>query len=184
MTSHVIAAADAELVVLRSRLAATEAQLHDLQKTQAIAVLNDYPAGAVPALNAGRLWTMLWQYAQVHTDVWRVIDVQTGNFIANLSANAVTAKNLFNGTGDMWLAESGCADGGDPAAGLDGPAWTDDAGEGYRYNHATFNDLVLSGAAGLQPHANGTLVVNPLLSGGDDDSLLSWWAVDGVALHG
>ena len=32
---------------------------------------------------------------------------------------------------------------------------------GYRYNHATFDDLVLSGVVGLLPSADRTLTVNP-----------------------
>ena len=99
---------------------------------------------------------------------------------ADLRTSPDTAPWLFNGTGNLWLAESGCADGGDAAAGLTGPLWTDVATQGYRYNHATFNDLVLSGVVGLQPHPNGTLVVNPLIPA----VALPWWAVDGVALHG
>ena len=41
-------------------------------------------------------------------------------------------------------------------------------------------DIVLSGVVGLQPFANGTLLVNPLAPTTD----LPWWAVDGVLLHG
>ena len=41
-------------------------------------------------------------------------------------------------------------------------------------------DLVLSGVVGLQPKANGSLTVNPLVPA----TILPWWAADGVALHG
>ena len=43
-------------------------------------------------------------------------------------------------------------------------------------------DLVLSGVVGLQPHSNGTLVVNPLVP--QTDSGLTFFAADGIALHG
>ena len=48
------------------------------------------------------------------------------------------------------------------------------------YNHATFDDLVLSGVVGLIPSANGSLVVNPLVPA----EALPWWAADGMVLHG
>ena len=48
------------------------------------------------------------------------------------------------------------------------------------YNHATFDDLVLSGVVGLIPSANGSLVVNPLVPA----DALPWWAADGMVLHG
>ena len=146
----------------------------------AVRVLNQPDRGeAVPAITGARLWSMLWQYTQAHTSQWRVRDVTTDGFVGNLSSSPL-GRWLFNGTGELWLAESGCADGGDDDQGLDGPAWTDDATRGYRYNHATFVDLVLSGVVGLQPHSNGTLVVNPLVPA----EVLPWWAADGIALHG
>jgi hypothetical protein len=51
-------------------------------------------------------------------------------FYANLSTSDV-AQWLEPGLGDMWVAESGCADETmtDPS-GLPGPAWTDAANEG------------------------------------------------------
>jgi hypothetical protein len=94
------------------------------------------------------------------------------------------AQYLFDGAGieQFWVAETGCGDDhfSDNPTNPTPPAWTDRAGDGYRYNHATFMDLVLSGVVGLQPHANGTLVVNPLVP----TTELTYWAADGIALHG
>jgi hypothetical protein len=55
---------------------------------------------------------------------------------------------LPDGVGALWIAENGCADGGDPAKGLSGPSWIDGVSEGYEYNHSTFADLILSGLVG------------------------------------
>ena len=51
-----------------------------------------------------------------------------------------------------------------------------------RYNHATFNDVVLSGVVGLQPPPpmSTTLVVNPLVP----DGALDYFAADGVFVLG
>lgn len=151
--------------------------------TAAINVLNNYPT--VTTVDKSKLWTMLWQYTASHTPEWRLIDVHNGEYL-NITAGVAphspgaNARNwLFNGTGNLWIAESGCADKGNLSLGLSGPSWTDDAEQGYRYNHATFVDLVMSGVAGLQPLANGTLIVNPLI----EAAQLPWWTVDGVSLH-
>eukprot|EP01052_Picozoa_sp_SAG31_P012261 SAG31_NODE_713_length_12651_cov_180.009481_9_plen_160_part_00 len=105
-------------------------------------------------------------------------------FYQNLTSATQTAKWLEpgEGLGDFWVAENGCADASIATDGgpIRGPAWTDDATLGYRYNHATFADLVLSGVVGLVPAANGTLVVNPLVPA----DVLPWWGADGVVLHG
>ena len=107
------------------------------------------------------------------------VAIRANAHYANLTHSNV-AKWLFNGLGELWVAEAGCGDKTfTKPAGLPGPGWTDSATRGYRYNHATFVDLVLSGVVGLQPRANGTLLVNPLVPAG----VLPWWAVDGVAIH-
>eukprot|EP00911_Craspedida_sp_UC1_P002994 UC1_evm4s2186 len=158
--------------------------------TAATLVLNNAAQSqGVPSLTHQRWWDMMWQYTRSHTPDWRVIDVQTGQFYSNLSS-APPSRWLFNGTGQLWIAESGCADrrkssedggGGGVPGNADGPAWTDNAMQGYRYNHATFCDLVLAGVVGLQPQGgSGKLVVNPLVRA----ETLPWFAADGVALHG
>ena len=81
---------------------------------------------------------------------------------------------------DFWIAENGCADGGDPSRGLTGPSWIDGSTEGYEYNHSTFIDLIMSGLVGLRPGADGKLSVNPLIP----PDALPWWTADGIALHG
>lgn len=142
----------------------------------AINVLNNYPE--VTVLGSGGFWKLLWPYVQMHTSHWKTMSSRSG-FYANLTRSNV-AKWLFKGLGELWLAEAGCGDKTfTTPAGLPGPGWTDSATQGYRYNHATFVDLVLSGVVGLQPRANGTLIVNPLVPA----NVLPWWAVDGVALH-
>ena len=80
----------------------------------------------------------------------------------------------------FWVAENGCADGGDPSKGFTGPSWIDGATEGYEYNHSTFIDLIMSGLVGLRPGPDGRLSVNPLIP----TSALPWWTADGIALHG
>lgn len=89
-------------------------------------------------------------------------------------------QQLPAGTGPFWIAENGCADGGDPAHGLSGPSWIDAYTEGYEYNHSTFVDLILTGLVGLRPGADGLLTVNPLIPPG----ALPYWTADGVLIRG
>ncbi|WP_300598213.1 glycosyl hydrolase family 65 protein [Niabella sp.] len=51
---------------------------------------------------------------------------------------------------------------------------------GRYYNHSTFNDLVITGLAGLRPRADNRIEVNPLLPMGEWD----WFALDNVLYHG
>ena len=48
------------------------------------------------------------------------------------------------------------------------------------YNHSTFNDLVITGIAGLRPRADDVLEVDPLLPAGKWD----WFCLDNVLYHG
>src|SRR5690606_28248324 len=48
------------------------------------------------------------------------------------------------------------------------------------YNHSTFNDLIITGLAGLRPRADNILEVNPLLPEGQWD----WFCLDNVSYHG
>jgi hypothetical protein len=48
------------------------------------------------------------------------------------------------------------------------------------YNHSTFNDLVISGLAGLVPRADDTIDVDPLLPA----DAWNWFCLDGVSYHG
>lgn len=48
------------------------------------------------------------------------------------------------------------------------------------YNHSTFNDLVISGLAGLIPRDDDTIEVEPLLP----DIGWDWFCLDGVPYHG
>ena len=142
----------------------------------AVDVLNDYPD--VTTVTRDQLWTMLWQYTGSHTPLWMLIDVHTGEYL-NRSAQSI-ARWMLSGTQQLWIAESGCADGGNRSAGLSGPAWTDIAEQGYEYNHSTFIDLIMTALVGLRPDASGKLTVNPLIP----PTALPWWTADGIGLHG
>lgn len=48
------------------------------------------------------------------------------------------------------------------------------------YNHSTFNDLVITGLAGLRPAAGDEVTVNPLLPAGRWD----WFCLDALPYHG
>lgn len=48
------------------------------------------------------------------------------------------------------------------------------------YNHSTFNDLVITGLAGLVPRDDDVVEVDPLLP----DDAWDWFCVDGVPYHG
>lgn len=48
------------------------------------------------------------------------------------------------------------------------------------YNHSTFNDLMITGIAGLRPQADGNIVVNPLIPEGKWD----YFCLDNVNYHG
>ena len=142
----------------------------------AINVLNNYPE--VTTLDGFKFWTLLADFTAMHTPKWRVM--ATGStFYSNLTDSPL-AQYLMDGLGELWIAENGCGDDQwTKQPQLGGPAWTDVPTNGYRYNHCTFMDLVLSGVVGLQPQSNGTLVVNPLVPA----TILPWWAADGIALH-
>jgi hypothetical protein len=134
--------------------------------TGIINVLNNYPADTAEAggLGGAQFWMLLGQYTDSHTTDWVIGGNQT-------NADLAKAGLMLDGAGDSWIAESGCAD---------DKTWTDVALEGYWYNHATFNDIVLSGVVGLQPSLTGALTVNPLVPAGT----LDYFAVDGVLMHG
>ena len=130
-------------------------------------------------MDGAKFWRLLADYTMMHTSKWRVM-ASRSTFYPNLTDSDL-APFLIDGLGELWVAENGCGDEQwTEQPSLGGPAWTDTPQSGYRYNHATFMDLVLSGVVGLQPHANGTLLVNPLVPA----ATLPWWAADGVALHG
>ncbi len=48
------------------------------------------------------------------------------------------------------------------------------------YNHSTFNDLIITGLAGLRPREDQTLEVNPLVP----DGKWNWFCLDQVMYHG
>ena len=50
----------------------------------------------------------------------------------------------------------------------------------FYYNHSTYADLVITGLVGLQPRADNTIEVAPLLPAGTWD----WFCLDHVRYHG
>lgn len=48
------------------------------------------------------------------------------------------------------------------------------------YNHSTFNDLVITGLAGLRPRDDNSIEVNPLVPAGEWD----WFCLDNILYHG
>ena len=48
------------------------------------------------------------------------------------------------------------------------------------YNHSTFNDLMITGIAGLRPQSDGSLIVNPLIPVGK----WKFFCLDNVNYHG
>jgi hypothetical protein len=48
------------------------------------------------------------------------------------------------------------------------------------YNHSTFNDLIITGLAGLRPRADNTIEVNPLVP----ENKWDWFCLDNVLYHG
>ncbi len=48
------------------------------------------------------------------------------------------------------------------------------------YNHSTFNDLIITGIAGLRPRADRTIEVRPLVPAGSWD----WFCLDKIRYHG
>ena len=47
------------------------------------------------------------------------------------------------------------------------------------YNHSTFNDLLITGLAGLRPRADNIVEVNPLLP----DNKWDWFCLDNILYH-
>jgi hypothetical protein len=48
------------------------------------------------------------------------------------------------------------------------------------YNHSTFNDLIITGLAGLRPGPDNILIINPLIPADKWD----WFCLDNVSYHG
>jgi hypothetical protein len=99
----------------------------------AINVLNNYPE--VTTLSSPRFWSLLYDYAAMHTPKWKVMS-SSSTFFSNLS-NSSVSQYLMDGLGELWVAENGCGDERwTPKRGrtdtLGGPAWTDTPTNGYR----------------------------------------------------
>ncbi|HMR83548.1 MAG TPA: trehalase family glycosidase [Niabella sp.] len=58
--------------------------------------------------------------------------------------------------------------------------WLTKDDRGRYYNHSTFNDLVITGLAGLRPRADNIIEVNPLLPAKQWD----WFMLDNILYHG
>jgi hypothetical protein len=105
-----------------------------------------------------------------------------GNVLRNYSQTAIS-KNDYLATlncytrsqrknGHPWIAEDL-----NPLTG----AWIADIQERSEcYNHSTYNDLIISGIAGLVPREDSTIEINPLLPDGAWD----YFSLDRVLYHG
>lgn len=105
------------------------------------------------------------------------------NLLNNYSNNSSFSKdNYFNllktyanshyKDGYSWLAEDL-----DPITG----EWIVDFPRSVNYNHSTFNDLIITGLAGLRPdESDTTLTINPLIT----DSSLSYFVLENVLYKG
>jgi hypothetical protein len=61
--------------------------------------------------------------------------------------------------------------------------WDDGKGgkeRGKDYNHSSFNDLIITGLAGLRPRMDDTLEINPLLPA----DIWDWFCLDNLLYHG
>jgi len=55
----------------------------------------------------------------------------------------------------------------------------------HHYNHSEFNDLIISGLAGIRPRGDDTLEVNPLVaSNGKPHSRIDYFCLENVPYHG
>lgn len=124
-------------------------------------VLNDYPQDSIAAED---YFETLATYTKSHR-----LKRGDGTIVPWID------ENLNPFTGD-WIARTRLK------------AWKDgtwDPGKGgvergKDYNHSTYCDLIITGLIGLRPHADGMVVVNPLLPAGKWD----WFCLDGVPYHG
>jgi hypothetical protein len=64
---------------------------------------------------------------------------------------------------------------GKPIVGLD---------RSHHYFHSGFNDLIMTGLAGIRPRADDVLEVNPLLPDSSDPQALAWFRVQDLPYHG
>ena len=140
----------------------------------AIDIMQSNVAASVPQLTRTRVWDLLAQYTRMHVpNEWVIINGTEGN--VSPANPAMLAPFFLDGLSTAWIAESGCADSGN---------WTDNPLGGYWYNHATFNDLILSGLVGLVPAANGatpSLKIAPLVP---TDTTLTYFCADAVSIGG
>ncbi|MGH9917596.1 MAG: MGH1-like glycoside hydrolase domain-containing protein, partial [Nitrososphaerales archaeon] len=55
----------------------------------------------------------------------------------------------------------------------------------HHYNHSTYNDLIVTGLAGLRPRADNTLKVNPLLPARPGDpQFIRYFCLENIPYHG
>ncbi|MDR3457429.1 MAG: trehalase family glycosidase [Verrucomicrobiae bacterium] len=118
--------------------------------------------------------------------VWPFGTCETLYGLANVlregKSSAVSTRDYFNNF--MTYVHSQHADGkpyiGEYHDEVTG-AWINGKGGRSRYyNHSTFADLLITGIIGLQPRADATVEIRPLLPAGTWD----WFCLDGVSYHG
>ena len=55
----------------------------------------------------------------------------------------------------------------------------------HHYNHSGYNDLIITGLAGLRPRADNILEVNPLIPGGEQQTnSIDYFCLENVSYHG
>jgi len=104
------------------------------------------------------------------------------NLLNDYRQDAVTAKDYIHLLhqyaeqhfleGVPNLQEDYNPDTGKPIVGLD---------RSHHYNHSGFNDLVITGLAGLRPRADDVLEINPLVP---SDGSLPYFSITGIPYHG
>ena len=125
-----------------------------------INIYNSGMAAQVPQASRDNFWKVMQDYTATHT--WSY---------ANSSS---TQPYELTGLEGFWIGQEGDAD---------GQAWTDsNLPEGFWYNHATFNDLIITGVVGIQPSVSAAgiqlLNINPMIPQG----ALDYFCLDGVSL--
>lgn len=118
--------------------------------------------------------------------IWPFASSQTltamANYINTYPSPIVTAETFFK---QMKLYVESQHHRGRPYIGeyLDekNGAWLMGDRERSRYyNHSTFNDLMITGIAGLRPQEDGSIVINPLIP----DNTWDYFCLDNISYHG
>jgi hypothetical protein len=116
-------------------------------------VLNDYSQSAIS-----------------REDYWKTFLIYTRSHKLRRDDGTVVPfidENLHPHTGEWWARALAIKKGSFRA-------------RGDHYNHSSYNDLIITGVAGLRPRADERIEVNPLVPEGTWD----WFCLDNVQYHG